>query len=173
MHATSPPGYRFSKAQSKRSPVEASIASLNFRTVGVNGAGDITLPLYARPPMPSSAIQHVSRRSSTRLPSRVTSFSALNGTSAASASTVSEKSKSKKSKSEIPESPNSPRGVPEEVARSGSILNGRPSAARLMTSPARLVAASHPFVSFVSLVEPNRPSLSHAHAAGVASCGAM
>ena len=47
---------------------------------GVKGMGAMILPLYARPPTPGSAIQHVSRRSLTFFPSLVTSNSAWNGT---------------------------------------------------------------------------------------------
>ena len=50
----------------------------------------MTFPEYAKPPTPGSAIQHVSRRSSTRRPSRVTNCSARNGTSSTKVWTESE-----------------------------------------------------------------------------------
>ena len=46
-------------------PVARSIASLTNATLLVKGTGVIIFPLYASPPMPSSAIQHVSLRSDT------------------------------------------------------------------------------------------------------------
>mmetsp|Transcript_19600 Transcript_19600/g.34986 ORF Transcript_19600/g.34986 Transcript_19600/m.34986 type:complete len:206 (+) Transcript_19600:323-940(+) len=59
------------------------------RTSGVKGTGFMILPLYARPPMPDSAIQHVSRRSCTFFPSRVVSSSAWKGTSLSRAGRLS------------------------------------------------------------------------------------
>ena len=164
MHATEPSGYRFSNAQSKNSPVSASIRFRSLAIVGVKGVGDITLPLYASPPMPSSAIQHVSRLSSTRFPSRVTSFSALNGTSFANASTVKAPGSSSTDStfsSSLPVELDSMLGT-----RFGRILNGRPSTALAMVSPARTVGTSHTG----ELVRVNRPRRSQAHRAAVASC---
>ena len=88
LHATFFAGYKLSKQQSYRWPVFSKTKSRSLSIVGVNGTGRITLPLYASPPMPLAAIQHVSRRSSTRTPSRVTSCSVLNGTSLAILLTV-------------------------------------------------------------------------------------
>ena len=89
-HATPPEGYRLSSAQSNRWPVRLQIQSLSLATAGVNGVGFMTFPEYAKPPTPGSAIQHVSRRSSTRRPSRVTNCSARNGTSSTKVWTESE-----------------------------------------------------------------------------------
>ena len=88
LHATSGVGYRFNSAQSNLSPVRSRIHARRSSTSGVKGTGDITFPEYAKPATPGSAIQHVSRRSSTTVPSRVVRRSRRNGTSAARASVV-------------------------------------------------------------------------------------
>ena len=88
LHAASGVGYRFNSAQSNLSPVRSRIHARRSSTSGVKGTGDITFPEYAKPATPGSAIQHVSRRSSTTVPSRVVKRSRRNGTSAARASVV-------------------------------------------------------------------------------------